>query len=239
MSVMAVVQFGLAIMPLCHFTSAALISGITSGTESSMRNALELSMTTQPARAARGANSFEMLPPALNNARSMPLNDSFVSSSTAISLRRNLSVLPIERAEASRVNRPMGKLRFSSVLIISRPTAPVAPTTATCGLRFIKGPNDRAIGRWLSTGGTGLPLLRFVTLSIGFVKKHRSGVADVQRIHTRLHRDGGRLVTNVQHVNRKAVPFAAENHATIRREWGLPQRSFPGMRMRRDATHTP
>src|SRR6266540_4384760 len=245
MRVMAVVQFGLAIMPLCHFTSAALISGITSGTESSMRNALELSMTTQPARAARGANSFEMLPPALNNARSMPLNDSFVSSATAISSRRNLSVLPTERAEASRDNRPAGKLRFSSVLIISTPTAPVAPTTATCGLRFIKRAGSIATGWRLSTGGTGLPgyrvtgLPRFVPLSVGFVKKHRSGVADVQRIHTRMHGDGGRLVANVQHVNRKAVPFAAENHAAIRREFGFPQRSFPGIRMRRNAAHTP
>ena len=50
-----------------------------------MRNALELSTTTQPALAAMGANSFEMLPPALNSAMSMPLNESFVSSVTAMS----------------------------------------------------------------------------------------------------------------------------------------------------------
>ena len=80
MSVMAVVQFGLAMMPLCDFTSEALISGTTSGTSGSMRNALELSTTTQPALAAMGANSLEMAPPALNSAMSMPLNDSFVSS---------------------------------------------------------------------------------------------------------------------------------------------------------------
>ena len=48
MSVMAVVQFGLAMMPLCHFTSEALISGTTSGTLLSMRKALELSTTTAP-----------------------------------------------------------------------------------------------------------------------------------------------------------------------------------------------
>ena len=141
MSVMAVVQFGLAMMPLCFFTSAALISGITSGTASSMRNALELSTTTQPALAAMGANSFEMPPPALNSAMSMPLNESFVSSVTVMSCPRNLSFLPTERAEASKVSLPTGKLRFSSVLIISMPTAPVAPTTATCGFRFIKGTN--------------------------------------------------------------------------------------------------
>src|SRR5690349_2809928 len=102
-SVMAVVQFGLAMMPLCDFTSEALISGTTSGTDASMRKALELSITTQPALAAMGANSFEMPPPALNSAMSMPLNESFVNSLTAMSSPRNLSFLPMERAEASNV----------------------------------------------------------------------------------------------------------------------------------------
>ena len=45
-----------------------------------MRNALELSTTTQPAWAAMGAYSFEMLPPALNSAMSMPPKESFFSS---------------------------------------------------------------------------------------------------------------------------------------------------------------
>ena len=78
-----------------------------------------------------GANSFEMLPPALKSAMSMPLKESLVSSVIATSWPRNLSCLPTERAEASRVSLPTGKFRFSSVLIISTPTAPVAPTTAT------------------------------------------------------------------------------------------------------------
>jgi hypothetical protein len=67
--------------------------GTTSGTASSMRNALELSTTTQPALAAMGANSFEMPPPALNSAMSMPANESFVSSLTVMSWPRNLSFL--------------------------------------------------------------------------------------------------------------------------------------------------
>src|SRR5437773_9770657 len=124
-------------MPLCDFRSAALISGITSGTESSIRNALELSTTTQPALAAIGANSFEMLPPALNRAMSTPSNDFGVNSCTAISFGPALTFLPADRAEASNVNFPTGKPRRSRVLIISAPTAPVAPTTATCRLRFI------------------------------------------------------------------------------------------------------
>src|SRR6185437_7023760 len=134
---MAVVQFGLAMMPLCHFTSEALISGITSGTFSSWRNALELSTTTQPALAAMGANSLEMAPPALKSAMSMPAKESFVNSVTAISSPLNFSFLPTDRAEASNVSLPTGKLRFSRVLIISTPTAPVAPTTAACGFLFI------------------------------------------------------------------------------------------------------
>src|SRR2546428_10112955 len=41
-----------------------------------LRKALELSMTAHPALAATGANSLEMLLPALNRARSMPAKDS-------------------------------------------------------------------------------------------------------------------------------------------------------------------
>src|SRR6266566_1096527 len=112
-----------------------------------MRKALELSMTTHPARAASGANSLEMLPPALNNAISMSAKEFLVSSFAAISSPRNRSFLPTERADASNVNPPTGKLRFSSVLIISMPTAPVAPTTATCGFRFILKPPNITPGR--------------------------------------------------------------------------------------------
>ena len=67
-------------MPLCFAMSAALISGTTSGTSASILKALELSMTTHPALAAIGANSLEMLPPALKRAMSIPLNESFVNS---------------------------------------------------------------------------------------------------------------------------------------------------------------
>ena len=51
--------------------ASGLISGITSGTVGSMRNAEELSTTTAPAWAAMGANFFEIDPPALKNAMSM------------------------------------------------------------------------------------------------------------------------------------------------------------------------
>src|SRR6266516_6954070 len=43
----------------------------------------------------------------------------------------------MDRAEAKSVNVAGRKFRLSKVLIISTPTAPVAPTTATCCLRFM------------------------------------------------------------------------------------------------------
>lgn len=154
MRVMAVVQLGFAMIPLCHRTSSALISGTTRGTASSIRNALELSTTTHPAWAARGANSREMAPPALNRAISIPLNEFLVNSLTSIAAPRKLNVLPTDRDEASKVSLPTGKPRFSRVLIISRPTAPVAPTTATCGFLFIGGVTI-PMGEGVSNGGFG------------------------------------------------------------------------------------
>src|SRR5579883_1390113 len=88
-----------------------------------------------------GAYSFAMLPPALNRAMSIPSKLSRVNSATVWVSFRNLSFLPTDRALASSVSFPTGNWRFSSVLSISMPTAPVAPTTATCGLRFIKSGN--------------------------------------------------------------------------------------------------
>ena len=58
-------------IPWCPHMASGLISGITSGTVGSMRNAEELSTTTAPACAAIGANFFEIDPPALKNAMSI------------------------------------------------------------------------------------------------------------------------------------------------------------------------
>ena len=68
-------------MPLCSRMRRALISGITSGTFGSIRNAEELSITTAPAFTAAGENFREMPPPAENSAMSTPSNDFSVSSS--------------------------------------------------------------------------------------------------------------------------------------------------------------
>src|SRR5215813_10303744 len=59
-----VVQFGEATMPRCPRTACALISGTTSGTVGSMRQAFDLSTTTAPAFAIIGAYSFDCAVPA-------------------------------------------------------------------------------------------------------------------------------------------------------------------------------
>ena len=111
----------------------ALISGITSGTSGSIRNAEELSTTTAPDFTAIGANFFEMLPPAENSAMSTPWKECGVSSSITIRSPRKSMVLPAERALASALSLPTRKLRLSMVAMNSAPTAPVTPTMATTG----------------------------------------------------------------------------------------------------------
>src|ERR1017187_933849 len=101
------------------------------GTEGSMRNAEELSMTKTPCLAAIGANFLEIDPPALKNAMSTPLKLFSVNSSTKSSLPRNAIFFPLEREDAKSTRSDRGKGRFSRQRKNSIPTAPVAPTTAT------------------------------------------------------------------------------------------------------------
>src|SRR5689334_17880918 len=133
-------QFGLAIMPLCSLMRPPLISGMTSGTFGSMRNADELSITTAPAFTATGANFLDMAPPAENSAISTPWNELSVSSSTTISRPRKLSLWPAERLLASAFSPPTRKPRRSMVAMNSAPTAPVTPAMAITG----------SSGTWLS-----------------------------------------------------------------------------------------
>ena len=129
-----VVQFGLAMMP---FGSSRAASGLTSetisGTSSSLRHAEELSTTVAPAAANTGAHSREVDPPAENRAMSTSLTDSsvtWVRSSTVMSSPLNSSTVPAERGEAKKRTLSAGKLRSVRMSRITRPTWPVAPTTA-------------------------------------------------------------------------------------------------------------
>ena len=68
-----VVQFGLAMMPLARrVTACGLTSETTSGTSGSIRQAEELSITTAPAAATRGAMALAVALPAENSTMSNP-----------------------------------------------------------------------------------------------------------------------------------------------------------------------
>ena len=68
-----VVQFGLAMMPLGgSIASSGFTSETTSGTSGSIRQATELSTTTAPAAATRGAVASEAVLPLENRAMSSP-----------------------------------------------------------------------------------------------------------------------------------------------------------------------
>ena len=86
----------------------------------------------QSAAAARGAWMSETLAPGENSAMSVP-RKSKVSRSwtlTVFSSPKEIS-LPAERRDASATSSSTGKFRSARIDIISCPTAPVAPTTAT------------------------------------------------------------------------------------------------------------
>ena len=124
-------QFGLAIIPLCRFTSCGLTSGTTSGTSGSMRNALELSITTAPALTAAGTRRLLISPPALKKVTSTP-SKAFSSRMPTWTLRPEKGTrVPAERSEASGLSSVTVNFRSSSTFSISLPTAPVAPATAT------------------------------------------------------------------------------------------------------------
>src|SRR5258705_1991361 len=131
-----VLQFGFAMIRRppgfsASSTSRAFTSGTTSGQSASMRKALELSITTAPARAGCGANSRETEARGEKSAMSRPANESGLSRRTVTSSPMNSSFWPSLRSEASGTSSLTANSRSSSTFIISRPTAPVAPAIAT------------------------------------------------------------------------------------------------------------
>jgi len=108
---MIVEQFGFAMIPRCAAMSCGLTSGITSGTSGSMRKAEVLSTTTHPASTARGANFFEMLPPADASTRSTSPKLLSVSSSTTSSSPAKGIFLPADRPLARSFRLFIGKFR--------------------------------------------------------------------------------------------------------------------------------
>src|SRR6516225_5611179 len=94
-------QLGLATIPFGMRRSAsALTSGTTSGTSGSMRQALELSITMAPARAAIGLYSRLTRAGVLDSTMSMPAKASGRSGSTGYDLPAKSMGLPALRSEA-------------------------------------------------------------------------------------------------------------------------------------------
>src|SRR5690625_5914246 len=94
-------QLGLAMMAPRPVPSRMLplTSGTTRGMSGSRRKCELLSMTVQPALAARGAYLAEMLPPAENSAKSQPLKSNLSRSSTTTLLPANSMACPADRSE--------------------------------------------------------------------------------------------------------------------------------------------
>src|ERR687887_454873 len=123
-------QFGFATIPSCSSARLPFTSGTTSGTPGSSRNAADLSMQSAPPRTACGTSSRLALVPTekRQTSRSPAASASGVASSTT----RPRTSLPAERADAK--TRTSSKPRSASRSTATRPTAPVAPITATLGM---------------------------------------------------------------------------------------------------------
>ena len=136
-----VVQLGLAMIPRGRSAIASgFTSATTSGTCSSRRHAEELSTTTAPASTKRGARVLEVAPPAEKIAMSIPapalsapVRSALSASSTVRSRPAYCTVEPALRAEAKARMARWGTARSASRVSITRPTWPVAPTTAMTG----------------------------------------------------------------------------------------------------------
>ena len=135
-----VVQLGLEMMPLCHFTSSGLISGITSGTSLSRRKALELSTNTAPALTMAGAYCLAMSFSAAPSTRSRPSKALSAAATTSTSPPLKGSFVPALRSLAMGRSSATGNLRSSRIFIISRPTAPVAPRIPTLNCFILQLP---------------------------------------------------------------------------------------------------
>jgi hypothetical protein len=80
-----------------------------------MRHALELSMTTAPASAKRGACAREPVAPALNSAMSMPAGSAVATSSMMTVCPPNSTAVPAERAVANRRSSRIGNARSENL----------------------------------------------------------------------------------------------------------------------------
>ena len=123
-------QLGFAMILFEGKMASGLTSGTTKGTFGSMRQALELSMTTVPLSANFGAHSKLTLPPALNNAISGLAATAWSRVITGIDFPLKVMLFPMLLADAAGKSSVTGKFLSSRICNIFVPTNPVAPTTA-------------------------------------------------------------------------------------------------------------
>ena len=88
-------------------------------------------MTTQPVAAIRGDHSFYTVPPADIRQKSIPEKSKVARSLHLRVASPNVTSAPSERREAIAYTSRAGNWRSLRIDSISRPTLPVAPTTAT------------------------------------------------------------------------------------------------------------
>ena len=88
-------------------------------------------MTTQPALAARGAYFLVASEPMAKSAMSQPVKSKVSRSSVFRVLSPKEHSVPSDLREASATISSTGNSRSARMFSISRPTLPVAPTTAT------------------------------------------------------------------------------------------------------------
>src|SRR5919107_1815620 len=130
-TVCMVVQFGFATMPSWPSSASGFTSETTSGTSSCIRHCEELSTTTAPASAKRGAHSALTPEPAEKSAMSKPWIASSVSA-CAVRMRSPQSIeRPAERSDANGTTSSAGNERSRRTPSMVEPTAQVAPTSAT------------------------------------------------------------------------------------------------------------
>jgi len=118
-------------MPLWASTASGFTSGTTRGTPGSILHAEELSTTMAPSDAAMGASTRLASAPAEKRAISTSLKAPLPAALTSTSPPLYLTFLPAISGMSMGMRVELGKFLPSRVLIISVPTAPRAPTTAT------------------------------------------------------------------------------------------------------------
>ena len=142
-------------MPRWAKAASGFTSGTTNGTSGSIRKALELSITTAPARAATGAHWRDTEPPAEASTTSTPSKAEASTGRIASDVPCQAMLWPAERGDARGISSATGKLRSASNSSNSWPTAPVAPSTATRKGRLARQGDGGAGTVWAAVKGAG------------------------------------------------------------------------------------